>query len=105
MTQDENIISVNGSFRAIKLSVHHVDHDKEQGCNGKPFNLVPFCASCHSKENQHMDEYRDYVNKTLDAGFAWGIWSEQEYIRKVMYDEPTSIFQPVLIDDKVLVQS
>jgi hypothetical protein len=69
------------------LSVHHIDHDKEQGCNGKPFNLVPFCRICHSKEVHNSKQYREYINKTLDDGFKWGIWSEEEYKIKVMYDE------------------
>lgn len=32
-----------------KLCVHHVDRDKEQGCNGKAWNLIPLCRSCHQK--------------------------------------------------------
>jgi len=35
--------------RTIKLSVHHIDRDKEQGCNGKKWALVPMCVSCHAK--------------------------------------------------------
>lgn len=35
----------NGS----KLSVHHTDHNKEQGCNGYEWKLVPLCKSCHGK--------------------------------------------------------
>jgi hypothetical protein len=70
-----------------KLSVHHIDHDKEQGCNGKPFNLVPMNDSHHAKEGHAQDEYKAYINKTLREGFKWGIWNEQEYMEKVMYDE------------------
>ncbi len=70
-----------------KHSVHHVDQDKEQGCNGKPFNLVPISSSHHTNEQHHHDEYMIYINKTLREGFKWGIWNEQEYIEKVMYDE------------------
>lgn len=70
-----------------RLPVHHVDHDKEQGCNGKPFNLVPFCSSCHSKEIYNEEEYTKYINKTLEEGFKWGIWNEEEYIRQVMYPD------------------
>jgi hypothetical protein len=86
--QDENIVYVKGKgFRFEKLPVHHVDHDKEQGCNGKPFNLVPLCRRCHMKEGNNQEEYREYVNKTLQEGFKWGIWNEEEYKLKVMYDE------------------
>ncbi|MCJ7636702.1 MAG: NUMOD3 domain-containing DNA-binding protein [Nitrososphaeraceae archaeon] len=67
------------------LSVHHIDHDKEQGCNGKPFNLVPMSDSHHSQEQYNKEEYKQYINKTLREGFKWGIWNEQEYMEKVMY--------------------
>jgi hypothetical protein len=68
-----------------ELSVHHIDHDKEQGCNGKPFNLVPMNPEHHAKEQYNKEEYKAYINKTLREGFKWGIWNEQEYIEKVMY--------------------
>jgi hypothetical protein len=80
----ENIIR---RFGQVEHSVHHVDHDKEQGCNGKPFNLVPLCAECHSKESHHEQEYKDYINKTLEEGFKWGIWSREQYEIVVMYPE------------------
>jgi predicted RNA-binding Zn-ribbon protein involved in translation (DUF1610 family) len=69
------------------LSVHHIDHDKEQGCDGKPFNLVPLCVKCHIIEVNNQDSYKHYINKTLREGFKWGIWNEEEYKIKVMYDE------------------
>lgn len=70
-----------------KPSVHHIYHDKDEGCNGLPFNLVPLNARHHSREQYYQREYQDYINKTLREGFKWGIWNEQEYIEKVMYDE------------------
>ena len=30
-----------------KLSVHHVDMSRSQGCNGEKWKLVPLCKSCH----------------------------------------------------------
>jgi len=76
-------ITLNGSQK--ELSVHHVDHDKEQGCNGKPFNLVPLCINCHSKELHHQQEYKININKILEEGFETGIWSKEQYECKVMY--------------------
>ena len=35
----------NGS----RLSVHHVDSDKMQGCNSKEWLLIPLCKTCHGK--------------------------------------------------------
>jgi hypothetical protein len=87
ISQDENLIGVKGGGKPVKLAVHHVDHDHGQGCNGRPFNLVPFCNSCHSLEGQHKEEYRLYVDRIIQDGFDWGIWSEQEYMKNVMYEE------------------
>jgi len=70
-----------------KLHVHHIDHDKEQGCSGKPFNLVPLCPSCHARELNYKEEYKRYINLTLDAGFKFGIWSYTQYELEVMYPE------------------
>jgi hypothetical protein len=69
------------------LHVHHVDHDKEQGCNGRPFNLVVMCDECHGKEQHKEQEYKEYLNKTLKIGFEWGIWSKEQYEIEVMYPE------------------
>ena len=69
------------------LSVHHIDHDKEQGCSGKPFNLVPLCASCHSYELHNQKDYREKINAILDNNFASDIWSRESYERDVMYSE------------------
>lgn len=33
-----------------KLSVHHIDEDKEQGCNGKQWKLVPLCLKHHNSK-------------------------------------------------------
>jgi hypothetical protein len=69
------------------LHVHHIDHDKMQGCVGKPFNLVPLCDSDHSKEKFKEREFQEYIIKTLDEGFKWGIWSREQYEKEVMYPE------------------
>jgi len=50
----ESLNSYNGIYR--KLSVHHIDMDKGQGCNGHKWKLVPLCAKCHSKIHRHAFE-------------------------------------------------
>lgn len=67
------------------LPVHHIDHDKNQGCNDIPFNLVPLCHDCHGDELHNVEEYKKYINKTLEEGFKWGIWSREQYKKDVMY--------------------
>jgi len=79
--------NITNTGKQKELSVHHIDHDKEQGCNGRPFNLVPLCIKCHSKELYHEQEYKNYINKTLNNGFEWGVWSREQYEIEVMYPE------------------
>lgn len=44
-----------------KLSVHHVSYDKEMGCNGKQWRLVPLCITCHSATHHN----RNYWEKRI----------------------------------------
>lgn len=44
--EKDNITKTNRQF---KLHIHHIDEDKEQGCNGKQWKLVPLCIHCHPK--------------------------------------------------------
>ena len=39
MTEEDN---------GVKLSVHHVDYNKQCGCDGTECRLVPLCIKCHS---------------------------------------------------------
>lgn len=41
-----------------KLSVHHVDMNKQQGCDGD-WCLVPLCSSCHGKA--HSDPLQSRI--------------------------------------------
>jgi len=50
-SQNENITK-NGEIR--KLSVHHVDRNKNQGCDGVKWKLVPLCMSCHGKSHSEI---------------------------------------------------
>ena len=83
---NENIIHWKNGFKQIEHSVHHIDHNRDQGC-GIPFNLVPLCHECHAKELHYQDEFKKYINKTLESGFDWGIWSREQYELDVMYPE------------------
>lgn len=96
----ENIVKRWGQ---VEHSVHHIDHDKEQGCNGKPFNLVPLCAECHAKELHHEQGYKNYINKTLEEGFKWGIWSREQYELEVMYPEIIGVIYNLQNESKMMV--
>ena len=46
-----------------RLSVHHVDMNKDQGCNGHTWKLVPLCRSCHAKA--HSDTWKSRIEYLL----------------------------------------
>lgn len=49
-----------GKYR--KLSVHHVDMNKNQGCNGHEWKLIPVCMQCHTKlHNKRMISCIEYI--------------------------------------------
>ena len=73
--------------KVIALSVHHIHHNKTEGCHGIPFNLVPLCFDCHNEEQFKQEEYKTKINQILDGGFASGRWSRVAYEREVMYPE------------------
>jgi 5-methylcytosine-specific restriction endonuclease McrA len=75
----------SNKYGPIALSTHHIYHDKSEGCNGIPFNLIPLCFHCHNKEVSHEDEFKRAINNALTEGFKWGIWNEEEYRLKVIY--------------------
>lgn len=50
--EEKDNITKTGKFN--KLSVHHVDSDKEQGCKGKPWRLVPLCMHCHNSKKSKV---------------------------------------------------
>jgi hypothetical protein len=47
-----------------KLSVHHVNYDKGQGCSGT-WLLIPLCNSCHTKTNFNRDYWETYFTNCL----------------------------------------
>ena len=53
-------IDKNGIQR--KLSVHHVDMNKQQGCDGHVWKLIPLCMKCHTLKNTiTMMNYIEYI--------------------------------------------
>lgn len=47
-----------------RLSVHHVDMSKSQGCNGEQWKLVPVCQSCHGSLHSALWQIRiEYLLK------------------------------------------
>lgn len=49
-----------------KLSVHHIDNSKSQGCDGEKWKLVPLCNSCHGKAHNPIWQARiEYLLKYI----------------------------------------
>lgn len=55
--ESENITK---SGKQKKLSVHHVDMDKMNGCDGHRWKLVPLCMQCH------LPAHNDLVNSRIE---------------------------------------
>lgn len=55
LLEEENVTK-NGD--RWKLSVHHYDMDKMQGCDGKKWKLVPLCLKCHGIAHNSLWEAR-----------------------------------------------
>ena len=58
MTEEEN---------GQKLDVHHIDYNKDQGCSGHEWRLVPLCRSCHMKTNHDREEYERRICIRLEV--------------------------------------
>lgn len=56
----ENIPKTLGKHR--KLSVHHIDKNKMQGCDDVEWALIPVCMQCHMKvHNPKIESYITYI--------------------------------------------
>ncbi|MCK4665853.1 HNH endonuclease [Candidatus Dependentiae bacterium] len=58
----------------VKLSIHHIDYNKSQGCDDHEWKLVPLCRSCHTKTNFNRDYWIKLIldkleNIKLNDGF------------------------------------
>lgn len=57
-------LNVTSENKHKKLSVHHVDMNKQQGCNGIEWKLIPVCIHCHSKlHTKQMQSCIEYMLK------------------------------------------
>jgi hypothetical protein len=65
----------------IKLSVHHIDYNKNSICNGKEWAFVPLCSKCHARSNNNRHYYFNllinYWAMNSDINFCAGLseWS------------------------------
>ena len=51
-----------------RLSVHHIDGDKMQGCDGTKWHLCALCRSCNSRPDTIEKEFLIITNQRRNAG-------------------------------------
>lgn len=50
-----------------KLSVHHVNYDKDCLCNDSKCEFVPLCMSCHGKTNKNREYWEAEIMKRIES--------------------------------------
>ncbi len=73
LSESENKTSTN---KSNKLSVHHIDMDKTQGCDGKRWKLIPVCIHCHNKIHTKLWTCR--IIYLLNDTIQWNEGKKQE---------------------------
>lgn len=57
-----------------KLSVHHVDMNKDQGCDDHEWSLIPLCTSCHGKA--HNPAWQARIEYLIEhVWYPDGVWT------------------------------
>jgi hypothetical protein len=59
MTEGESKIVYNEV-----LSIHHIDGNKDQGCNGNEIRMIPLCKKCHGQS--HHDPMKSRIDYLVD---------------------------------------
>ena len=60
LTEKENIKKYGR-----KLPVHHVDYNKQCGCDGNECRLVPLCSKCHPKTNANRSRWEQVIMQKI----------------------------------------
>lgn len=94
---------------ARRLSVHHVDCNKNQGCDEVDWKLVPLCASCHpSAHHEPLMSRIDYLisheEDIVLADHKQIYITQEEYITKNRNaPRPTQIHNPPILEKKIII--
>ena len=63
-----------------KLSVHHVNYNKNACCDSSKVMLVPLCDICHGKTNNDREYWEDYFEKILREKYNYKCYyTKEEY--------------------------
>ena len=58
-----------------KQAAHHIDYDKEQGCKGKEFNLIPLCNICNLRANFNKEHWEEHFKFLVRLWKIKDVWS------------------------------
>lgn len=78
------------SENGIALSVHHVNYNKNAGCDDSEILLVPLCRNCHSKVHGNRVYWADYFKKRIDNEYESRCYlTKKEYkaIKKMLAEK------------------
>lgn len=75
------LCNMEEKYNGRKLDVHHIDYNKDQGCGGHKWQLVPLCRSCHTRTNSNREMYERRIRIMLEVcGYnSYGLEEEDEY--------------------------
>ena len=73
-------LNITKTNKVIKLSIHHIDYNKNSICNGKEWAFIPLCMRCHGKTgssrwywfNLFINYWIDDTNKNLNTNIMCG---------------------------------
>lgn len=71
----EEKINLTTNGHMWKLSVHHVDGDKQQGCNGKRWFLIPLCLKCHARTTNNNIYWQEHITDLVRIYNIKDIWT------------------------------
>lgn len=103
------VCNVREDVDARRLSVHHVDKNRGQGCNNVDWKLVPLCASCHaSAHHEPLMSRIDYLilheKDIVLADYKQIYITQEEYVAKnISVPKPTQLHNPPMLEKKIIV--
>jgi hypothetical protein len=61
------LCGVHESVTGKKHDCHHTNYNKQQGCSGIEWSIVPLCKSCHSKTRGNREYWMNLFDMALKA--------------------------------------
>lgn len=65
------------------LSVHHINYNKENGCNNHKGLFIPTCNSCHGKTNSHREWWEMILSRMINEFLNGKSYYTKEEFEKI----------------------